>query len=66
MTSPSPDRFTITVYNSLGVMISQLPAIEVNGTVQQIIDLRPAATGIYTVVIQGNSARVVKKVIVNK
>jgi len=66
MTTPSQDTFTITVYNNLGVMISQVPAIHVNGTAEQIIDLRPVPTGIYTVVIQGSSARVVKKVIINK
>lgn len=66
MTSPSRDSFTIKVFNNLGVMISQLANIEVNGTVEKIIDLRPAASGIYSVVIESSSARLVRKVLVNK
>jgi len=47
-------------------MISELNGIEVNGTVEKVIDLRPVANGIYTVLIRSSSARIVKKVLVNK
>jgi hypothetical protein len=47
-------------------MISELRGIEVKGTVEQVIDLRPVSDGIYTVLIRSSSARIVKKVVVKK
>jgi hypothetical protein len=66
MISPSQETFTIQVMNTLGVMISELRGIEVKGTVEQVIDLRPVSDGIYTVLIRSSSARIVKKVVVKK
>jgi hypothetical protein len=66
MTSPSQETFTIQVFNNLGVMISELPGIEVKGIVEKVIDLRPVANGIYTVMIRNSSAGIVKKVVVKK
>lgn len=66
MISASQEYFTITIYNNLGVQIREVKNIEVNGQFNQVIDLRPAAPGIYTVVIRNESSRIVKKVMVNK
>jgi hypothetical protein len=66
MTSPSQETFTIQVFNNIGVMIHELTGITVKGTVEQIIDLRPVANGIYTVVIRNTDARILKKVVVSK
>jgi hypothetical protein len=60
------ETFNIKVFNNLGVMISELDGIEVNGTVEKVIDLRPVAKGIYTVVIRSSNAQILKKVVVNK
>ncbi len=66
MTSATQENFTITIYNNLGVQIREVKNIEVNGHNNQVIDLRPAAAGIYTVVIRNENSRVVKKVVVNR
>ena len=66
MTSPSQETFTIQVFNIFSVMISEINGIEVKGTVEKVIDLRPVANGIYTVVIRSSNARIVKKIMVNK
>jgi len=66
ITSPSQETFTLQVFNNLGVMIRELPGIEVKGTVEKVIDLRPVADGIYTVMIRNNGAGIVKKVVVKK
>ncbi|MEI7724257.1 MAG: T9SS type A sorting domain-containing protein [Bacteroidota bacterium] len=66
MVSPSEELFTITLYNNLGVRIHEVKSIRVNGKLDQVIDIRPAATGMYTVVIRNSSCQVVKKMIVNQ
>jgi hypothetical protein len=66
MTSPSKETFTIQVLNNLGVLISELRGIEVKGTVEKVIDLRPVANGIYTVIFENSQRQVVKKIVVNK
>ena len=66
ITSHSQENFTIQVFNNLGAMIREVPGIEVNGKVDQVIDLRPIADGIYTVAIRNSNTRVVKQIIVKK
>ena len=66
MTSPSLETFSIQVLNNLGMTISELRGIEVKGTVEQVIDLRPVSDGNYTVVIRSSKSQIVKKVIVKK
>jgi hypothetical protein len=65
MSSSSPETFTITVFNNLGVQVCEVKNLEVNGYFNQVIDLRPAPSGVYTVMIRNDSSRVVKKVLVN-
>jgi len=66
MTSVSREHFTLSIYNNLGIQIREVKDIEVNGIAEQVIDLRPVASGIYTVVIRSGSSKVVKRVVVNK
>jgi hypothetical protein len=66
MTSPSQETFTIQVFNIFGVMISEVNGIEVKGTVEKVIDLRPVANGIYNIVIRSSNERTVKKILVIK
>ena len=66
ITSSLQETFTVQVFNSLGVMIREFEAAGVKGTIERIIDLRPVANGIYTVVIQNSDARIVKKILVSK
>jgi len=66
MTSSSQETFSIQVFNIFGVMISEVNGIEVKGTVEKVIDLRPVANGIYNIVIRSSSERIVKKIVVNR
>jgi hypothetical protein len=47
-------------------VIREMPALEVKGTLQQVIDLRPVPNGIYTVIIQNSDNRMIRKIVVNK
>jgi hypothetical protein len=66
LVSTSAQTFRITVLNNLGVVIREMPALEVKGTLQQVIDLRPVPNGIYTVIIQNSDNRMIRKIVVNK
>jgi hypothetical protein len=56
----------IQVYNNIGMLIRELNNIEVNGDAEVILDLRPVAPGVYTVVIRNGSMHVIKKMIVSR
>ena len=62
----SNETFSISVYNSLGVKIYEETKVDVNGTLQKVIDLRPVPNGIYSVIFENSQNQVVKKIIVNK
>lgn len=65
-TTASLESFTINVYNSLGVKIFTEPKIDVNGSLQKVINLKPIQNGVYTLIIENAQSEVVKKIIVNK
>jgi hypothetical protein len=64
--SPSQELFTITVFSNLGIKILEVKDIHVNGQFNQVIDLRSAFSGIYTVVIRNSTSQVVKKVAITR
>jgi hypothetical protein len=64
--SASLEPFSISIYSNLGAQVFEMKNIHVNGHFDQVVDLRPAANGIYTLVIRNNGSHIVKKVIVNK
>jgi hypothetical protein len=64
ITSPSQETYTLQVFNNMGAMIREIPGIEVKGTVDQVIDLRPIADGMYTVALRNGTTGIVKKIIV--
>ena len=66
LTSPVAETFTVSVFTNLGVQVAEVKNIQVNGRFDQEIDLRPAASGVYMVVIRNSSGYDVKKVVVNK
>jgi hypothetical protein len=66
ITTDSEESFTIRVYNNLGVKIHEETKVDVNGTLQKVIDLRPVPDGVYTVIFENSQNQVVKKIIVNK
>jgi len=66
VTSEVRETFTIAVYNQFGSKIFKLGDVRVNGTFEKQIDLRPVASGIYSVVFLNSEHKVVKKILVNK
>jgi len=66
ITSPVQETFSIRVFNNTGAVISELQGIEVKGTIEKVIDLRPVSEGIFNVLISSSQTRIVKKVLVLK
>jgi hypothetical protein len=66
ITTASKETFSISVYNSLGVRIYQETKVDVNGSLQKVIDLRPVPSGVYSVIFENSLGQVVKKIVVNK
>jgi hypothetical protein len=66
ITYPTTENFTIKVYNNLGVMIYELKNVEVNGTAERSIDLRPTPSGIYSVIFENGNNRVIRKILINR
>jgi hypothetical protein len=62
----SNETFSISIYNSFGVRIYQETKVDVNGTLQKVIDLRPVSSGVYSVIFENSLSQVVKKIVVNK
>jgi hypothetical protein len=65
-TTASSESFSISVYNSLGVKIYEETKVEVNGSLQKVINLRPLPNGIFTVIFANGMNQIVKKIVVNK
>ena len=64
--SPNLENYNIKIYNTLGVMIYEIRNVEVNGTTDRTIDLRPTPSGIYSVVIENSNNRVIRKILINR
>ncbi len=63
---PVQETFTIAIFNQLGAKIFELGDVQVNGTFEKEIDLRPIAGGVYSVVFLNSEHKVVRKVIISK
>jgi hypothetical protein len=66
ITTASRESFSISVYNGLGVKIYEETKVDVNGSLQKVIDLRPVPSGVYSVIFVNSENQVVKRIIVNK
>jgi len=66
ITTASNESFSISIYNNLGVKIYEETKVDVNGSLQKVIDLRPVPNGVYSVIFENSQKLVVKKIVVNK
>jgi hypothetical protein len=66
ITSAVQETYSIVVYNQIGAKIYELKDVQVNGTFEKQVDLRPVANGVYSVVFLNSEHKVVRKVLVNK
>jgi len=64
--SPKAESFDISISNSIGASIYSRQNVMVNGPTDVLIDLRPVAAGVYTMVIRNSESQVVRKIIVNR
>jgi len=65
-TTASEESFSIKVMNNLGVKIYEEDNVEVSGSLNKVIDLRPVPNGVYTLIFENNQNQVVKKIVVSK
>jgi hypothetical protein len=64
---PVDETFTIMVYNMVGAKLYELKDVKtVGGNFEAQIDLRPVATGMYSVIFMNSEHKIVKKVLINK
>jgi len=66
ITSPVQETYSIVIYNQLGSKIYESGNVNVNGTFEKLIDLRPIANGVYSIVFLNNEHKMVKKLLINK
>jgi hypothetical protein len=66
ITTTSEESFLIRVYNNLGIMIHEETKVQVDGSLQKVIDLRPVPDGVYTVIFENSQNQVVEKIVVSK
>ena len=64
--SKSNETFNISIFNTLGMKIFEEGDIVVSGTLNKVIDLKPIAQGVYSIVLQSGQNRIEKKILVNK
>jgi N-acetylneuraminic acid mutarotase len=66
ITTTSRETFSINVYNNLGIKVYEEKKVDVNGSLQKVIDLRPVPNGVYTLDFKNSQNQVVKKIVVYK
>jgi hypothetical protein len=66
ITTASEQSFSISVYNSLGVKIYEETKVDVNSSLNKVIDLRPVPNGVYPVIFENSQNQIVKKIVVKK
>ncbi len=65
-TWPTEELLTLEIYNYLGVRIHEFNVQPLQGKAEQIVDLRPVPSGVYTVILRTEDNRVVRRILVNK
>jgi hypothetical protein len=58
--------YKLSIYNNLGIKIYGDLVITINGTTATPVDLSPAPSGLYTIILRSDSDQVIRKMLVNK
>jgi hypothetical protein len=66
MNSPATESFDISICNNIGATVYTKENVMVNGLTEINIDLRPIASGVYTMIIRNGDSKVVRKIIINR
>jgi uncharacterized protein YjbI with pentapeptide repeats len=64
--SPGSSNYTLTIYNALGSVVYSKESIVVQSGFSQMIDLTNSSKGIYTVVMQNENNRFIRKIVITK
>jgi hypothetical protein len=65
ITSSTNETFTLSVYNCLGVKIYEETNVEVDHSLQKVVDLRPLPNGVYTLILKNTKSQITRKIVVN-
>ncbi|MGA3012778.1 MAG: T9SS type A sorting domain-containing protein [Bacteroidales bacterium] len=66
ITGVSKENYSIKIYDNLGMIIYQESNMEVNGSLQKMIDLGDVPDGVYIMILDNSSQQFLKKIIINK
>ena len=66
ITTPDEQDMTIEIYDQLGRKVYQMTGLPVNGELKRDINLRPAPSGVYTIVFRNKQGAEVRKFNINK
>ncbi|MCX6243593.1 MAG: hypothetical protein NTU98_02715 [Bacteroidetes bacterium] len=66
VTFSSADTYNISVLNNIGINVYTEKNVAAGAGATKVIDLRPVPNGVYTVIFENSSTKVVKKIVVNK
>jgi large repetitive protein len=64
-TSLKEEKYSVKVFNSLGICVFKLNELNVSGITNQGIDLRPIPNGLYTVLIENNEGQLIRKILIH-
>ena len=64
MNSPVAASYDISIVNAIGLPVYSKTNVMVNGVADLVVDLRPIASGVYTMTIRNGSSKVVRKIVV--
>jgi hypothetical protein len=65
ITNTAAESFSIRIYNNLGILIYDEGKVDVNGTLNKVVDIRPVPNGMYTVIITSEQEIIVRKIIID-
>jgi hypothetical protein len=66
ITTKTRKIFSFIIYNSLGVKIFEQDDIEVSGTLEKLVNLKPVSNGVYSFVLLNKDRQRIKKIIVGR
>ena len=66
ITGAAREIFSIRVYNQMGAQIYEMDNLQVSGEFEKQIDLRSQPGGLYSVLFNNGSGKVVKKMLINR
>ena len=66
ISSPIDEKYTISVYNSIGALVFEKKEVQVYGMKEEVIDLQHALPGFYYVLFKNDTHHIVKKISILK